>query len=109
MADETVDGLLEGGCAPGEVLVLTTGEPHPWARHELSFGEQSYWAQLTEGTDVFCAAATDSLAGTRRDTVVVAVNGGTDEEVAEALPRAMAAAERELVVCGDPGRLRTLF
>lgn len=44
-AEEAVDLLLESGRAPGEVLVITTGDPHPWAAHELSFGEAAYWAQ----------------------------------------------------------------
>ena len=44
-AGEAVDLLLDSGRAPGDILVLTTGEPHPWAAHELSFGEDAYWAQ----------------------------------------------------------------
>ncbi|NED10464.1 hypothetical protein, partial [Streptomyces sp. SID9124] len=43
-ADEAVDLLLDSGRAPGDILVLTTGEQHPWANHELSFGEAAYWA-----------------------------------------------------------------
>ena len=56
-ADEAVDLLLDSGRAPGEVLVLTTGEQHPWAAHELSFGEAAYWAQHDAGDDVFYADA----------------------------------------------------
>ncbi|MFE2978467.1 hypothetical protein, partial [Streptomyces sp. NPDC059258] len=55
-AEEAVDLLLESGRAPGDILVLTTGEQHPWAAHELSFGEASYWAQHDAGDDVFVAA-----------------------------------------------------
>src|SRR5690606_21724346 len=35
-AEEAVDLLLDSGRAPGDVLVITTGEQHPWAAHELS-------------------------------------------------------------------------
>src|SRR3954452_11908175 len=56
-AEEAVDLLLESGRAPGEVLVVTTGDPHPWAAHELSFGEAPYWAQHDAGDDVFYADA----------------------------------------------------
>ncbi|MFB8142478.1 hypothetical protein, partial [Streptomyces parvus] len=48
-AEEAVDLLLESGRAPGDILVLTTGEQHPWAAHELSFGEAAYWAQHDAG------------------------------------------------------------
>ncbi|MEV5240649.1 hypothetical protein AB0K89_16340 [Streptomyces cinnamoneus] len=107
-ADEAVDLLLDTGRAPGEVLVLTTGDPHPWAAHELSFGEASYWAQHDAGDDVFYAAA-DAERATPRPVVVVAVNGGSDAEVARALPAAMARAGALLIVCGDPKRVNTLL
>ncbi|MCZ2527268.1 hypothetical protein ODJ75_21835 [Streptomyces sp. HB2AG] len=106
-ADETVDRLLDSGRAPGDILVLTTAEQHPWALHELSFGEDAYWKQLDEGGDVFYAHATAERAA-RRAVVVLAVNGGTDEQAAAALPAAMARAAEELHVCGDPQRLRAL-
>ncbi|KUJ68613.1 hypothetical protein ACZ90_17165 [Streptomyces albus subsp. albus] len=107
-ADETVDLLLDSGRAPGEILVVSTDEQHPWAAHELSFGEASYWAQQDAGDDVFYAAAdSDRLAA--RPVVVVAVNGGTDATVARALPQAMARAGALLVVCGDPERINTLM
>ncbi|MGI5471263.1 hypothetical protein [Streptomyces sp. CA-132043] len=107
-ADEAVDLLLDSGRAPSEVLVLTTGERHPWAAHELSFGEASYWAQHDAGDDVFYAAA-DAERATGRPVVVVAVNGGSDETVAKALPAAMARAGALLVVCGDPQRINALI
>ncbi|MEU6118169.1 hypothetical protein ABZ840_26920 [Streptomyces sp. NPDC047117] len=107
-ADEAVDLLLDSGRAPSEVLVLTTGERHPWAAHELSFGEASYWAQHDAGDDVFYAAA-DAERATGRPVVVVAVNGGSDEAVAKALPAAMARAGALLVVCGDPQRINALI
>ncbi|MEU2791516.1 hypothetical protein [Streptomyces sp. NPDC007100] len=107
-ADEAVDLLLDSGRAPGEVLVLTTGETHPWAAHELSFGEASYWAQQDAADDVFYADATAERA-TGRPVVVVAVNGGAEETVARALPAAMARAGALLVVCGDPQRINTLL
>ncbi|MFD7921472.1 hypothetical protein ACFV3R_19865 [Streptomyces sp. NPDC059740] len=107
-ADEAVDLLLDSGRAPEDVLVLTVGEVHPWASHELSFGEQSYWAQQDAADDVFYAdASSDRLKG--RPVVVVAVNGGTDETTARALPAAMGLAGVLLVVCGDPQRINTVL
>ncbi|MDT0450247.1 hypothetical protein [Streptomyces hesseae] len=107
-ADEAVDVLLDSGRAPGEVLVLTTGDPHPWSAHELSFGEASYWAQHDAGDDVFYANA-DTQRVTPRPVVVVAVNGGSDAAVAGALPAAMARAGALLIVCGDPQRVNSLL
>ncbi|MDT3397311.1 hypothetical protein RKE29_11740 [Streptomyces sp. B1866] len=107
-ADEAVDLLLDSGRAPGDILVLTTGGAHPWAAHELSFGEASYWAQHDAGDDVFYAAA-DARRATGRPVVVVAVNGGEDQVVARALPDAMRRAGTLLIVCGDPQRINTLI
>ncbi|MBH5337367.1 hypothetical protein IHE55_22435 [Streptomyces pactum] len=107
-ADETVDLLLDSGRAPGEILVLTTGEQHPWAAHELSFGEASYWAQQDAADDVFYGAAGADRLGAR-PVVVVAVNGGADDVIARALPEAMTRAGALLVVCGDPQRINPLL
>lgn len=109
VADETVDNLLDNGSAPGDILLATTGDQHPWAQHELSFGEDAYWRQLAEGGDVFCVHTTALSHVPQRTVVVLAVNGGTDAEVAEALPAALAKAKRRMVVCGDPQRLRNLL
>lgn len=104
-AEEAVDVLLDSGRAPGEVLVLTTGEQHPWAAHELSFGEAPYWAQHDAADDVFYAdAAAVERAGVR-PVVVVAVNGGPDTVAATALPLARARAAALLIVCGDPQQI----
>ncbi|MFH9552531.1 hypothetical protein [Streptomyces sp. NPDC017435] len=104
-AEEAVDVLLDSGRAPGEVLVLTTGEQHPWAAHELSFGETPYWAQHDAADDVFYAdAAAVERAGVR-PVVVVAVNGGPDTVAATALPLARARAAALLIVCGDPQQI----
>ncbi|MBB5937553.1 hypothetical protein FHS42_004634 [Streptomyces zagrosensis] len=107
-ADEAVDLLFDSGRAPGEVLVLTTGDPHPWAAHELSFGEASYWAQHDAGDDVFYAAA-DAGRASGRPVVVVAVNGGADDAVAQLLPKAMSRAGVLLIVCGDPQRINSML
>ncbi|MET8576174.1 hypothetical protein [Streptomyces sp. NPDC005012] len=108
-AEEAVDLLLDSGRAPGEVLVITTGDPHPWAAHELSFGDASYWAQHDAGDDVFYADATavDRLA--TRPVAVVAVNGGTDSALAEALPAALRRAGTLLIVCGEPQRVNAVL
>lgn len=108
-ADDTVDKLLDDGREPGDVLLLTTGEQHPWAQHELSFGEDAYWRQLADGEDVFCAHASAVGRVSRRPIVVLAVNGGTDAEAAQALPAALEKASDQLIVCGDPQRLRALL
>ncbi|MEC3997574.1 hypothetical protein VSR01_30420 [Actinacidiphila sp. DG2A-62] len=107
-ADETVDLLLDTGRAPGEILVLTTGDPHPWAAHELSFGEASYWAQHDAADDVFYADI-DATRATGRPVVVVAVNGGTDETLAASLAGALARAGVLLIVCGDPARINAML
>ncbi|MFI8768122.1 hypothetical protein ACIGN6_24865 [Streptomyces sp. NPDC053792] len=108
-AEEALDLLLESGRAPGEILVLTTGDPHPWAAHELSFGEAAYWAQQDNGDDVFFAHASAVERATARPVVIVAVNGGDEEASARALPAAMTRAGALLVVCGDPQRVTALL
>ncbi|MDH6576557.1 hypothetical protein P3T29_002203 [Kitasatospora sp. MAP5-34] len=105
-ADETVDQLLEAGRRPADLLVLTTGQPHPWQQHELSFGEPGYWAQLTEGGDVFYtdAGRLDGAAARplRREVVVLVVNDGTAGRVEAAVRKALGLAGALLVVCGEP-------
>ncbi|MGW3558239.1 hypothetical protein ACWDNT_12860 [Streptomyces sp. NPDC000963] len=108
-AEEALDLLLESGRAPGEVLLLTTGEQHPWAAHELSFGETAYWAQQDTGDDVFFADASAVDRAASRPVVIVAVNGGDDEATARALPAAQARAGTLLVVCGDPQRITAVL
>ncbi|MFE5899233.1 hypothetical protein ACFQ67_17780 [Streptomyces sp. NPDC056488] len=108
-AEEALDLLLESGRAPGEVLVLTTGEQHPWAAHELSFGEAAYWAQQETGDDVFFADASAVERAASRPVVIVAVNGGDEEATARALPAAMVRAGVLLVVCGDSQRVTELL
>ncbi|MEU0599469.1 hypothetical protein ABZ484_14670 [Streptomyces sp. NPDC006393] len=108
-ADEAVDLLLESGRAPGDVLVITTGEPHPWAAHELSFGEASYWAQHDAGDDVFYTDAAAASRAASRPVVVVAVNGGTDVTAATALPLAHSRAGALLIVCGDPQKINSVL
>ncbi|OEJ94072.1 hypothetical protein [Streptomyces thermolilacinus] len=104
-AEEAVDLLLESGRAPGDILVLTTGEQHPWATHELSFGEASYWAQHDARDDVFFADASALDRAAARPVVVVAVNGGDDAATARALRAALTRADALLIVCGEPKRI----
>jgi len=108
-AEEAVDLLLESGRTPGDVLVITTGEPHPWAAHELSFGEASYWAQHDARDDVFYADATVAGRAASRPVVVVAVNGGLDAVAATALPLALGRARALLIVCGDPQQINSVL
>ncbi|MEV7991220.1 hypothetical protein AB0O67_04690 [Streptomyces sp. NPDC086077] len=108
-AEEAVDLLLESGRAPSDVLVITTGEPHPWAAHELSFGEASYWAQHDAGDDVFYADAAVTDRAASRPVVVVAVNGGSDTAAATALPLALTRAGALLIVCGDPQQINSVL
>jgi hypothetical protein len=107
-ADETVDLLLDTGRPPGEILVLTTGDPHPWAAHELSFGEASYWAQHDAADDVFYAGISAERV-TGRPVVVVALNGGSDDTTSPALVKALSRAGVLLIVCGDPARTNALL
>ncbi|WP_329540202.1 hypothetical protein [Streptomyces sp. NBC_01358] len=108
-ADEAVDLLLDSGRAPGDILVLTTGEQHPWATHELSFGEAAYWAQHEAGEDVFfaSAAAVDRLKP--RPVVIIAVNGAADDTAERALTTAQGRAGALLIVCGDPQRINAVL
>lgn len=108
-AEEAVDLLLDSGRAPGDVLLITTGEPHPWATHELSFGETAYWAQHDAGDDVFYADAAALTRAATRPVVVVAVNGGAEETAVAALPTALTRAGALLIVCGDPQRINSLL
>ncbi|MFF2848583.1 hypothetical protein ACFVT5_19990 [Streptomyces sp. NPDC058001] len=107
-AEEAVDLLLDSGRAPGEILVVTTGEQHPWAAHELSFGDTAYWAQHDAGDDVFYADAAGAGRATARPVVVVAVNGG-DTAIVTALPLARTKASSLLIVCGDPERVNSVL
>ncbi|MEV7915097.1 hypothetical protein [Streptomyces griseus] len=101
-AEEAVDLLLESGRAPGDILVLTTGEQHPWAAHELSFGEAAYWAQHDARDDVFFADASFAEKAGSRPVVVVAVNDADRTAAARTLPVARDRAAALLIVCGDP-------
>ncbi|MFH8337947.1 hypothetical protein [Streptomyces sp. AM6-12] len=102
-AEEAVDLLLDSGRAPGDVLVITTGAQHPWAEHELSFGEAAYWAQHDAGDDVFYTDAAIASRAASRPVVVVAVNGGAPS--ADVLSLAHARAKALLIVCGDPQQI----
>ncbi|MGW3656054.1 hypothetical protein ACWD6R_10230 [Streptomyces sp. NPDC005151] len=108
-ADEAVDLLLDSGRAPGDILLLTTGEQHPWAVHELSFGEAAYWAQHDAGDDVFFAGAVATDRVKARPVVIVAVNGDVDDATARVLPLARERAGALLVVCGDPQRINAVL
>lgn len=108
-AEEAVDLLLDSGRAPGDVLVITTGESHPWAAHELSFGETSYWAQHDARDDVFYADAAVAGRAATRPVVVVALNGGTDAAAATALSAAHTKAGALLIVCGDPQKINAVL
>ncbi|MET9495151.1 hypothetical protein [Streptomyces sp. NPDC006552] len=108
-AEEAIDLLLDTGRAPGDILLITTGGTHPWAAHELSFGEDAYWAQHDAGDDVFYADASALHRAAPRPVVVVAVNGGADETATTALPLALGRADTLLIVCGDPQRVNALL
>ncbi|MFG2879111.1 hypothetical protein ACGFYU_29610 [Streptomyces sp. NPDC048337] len=108
-AEEAVDLLLDTGRAPGDILVLTSGDPHPWAAHELSFGEAAYWAQHDAGDDVFYADAAQVQRAAGRPVVVFAVNGGPVESLTGALPVALARAGALLIVCGDPKQINSVL
>lgn len=82
--------------------MLTTGELHPWAAHELSFGEAAYWSQHDAGDDVFFASTAGVGRCASRAVVVVAVNGDLDDTAARGLSEVRERAGVLLIVCGDP-------
>lgn len=108
-AEEAVDLLLDSGRAPGDVLVITTGDPHPWAAHELSFGDAAYWAQHDAGDDVFYTDAALADRAASRAVVVVALNGGPEAAAVTALAAAHSRAGALLIVCGDPQRINSVL
>ncbi|MET7321014.1 hypothetical protein [Streptomyces sp. NPDC005549] len=108
-AEEAVDLLLDSGRTPGDVLVITTGEAHPWAAHELSFGDAAYWAQHDAGDDVFYADAAVADRAASRAVVVVALNGGPEAAAVTALTVAHSRAGALLIVCGDPQRINSVL
>ncbi|MEW2139403.1 hypothetical protein AB0892_22900 [Streptomyces sp. NPDC005409] len=108
-AEEAVDLLLDTGRAPGDILVLTTGDPHPWAAHELSFGEAAYWGLHDAGDDVFYADAAQVQRAAGRPVVVFAANGGAADTVAGSLPVAFTRAGALLIVCGDPQQINSVL
>ncbi|MFI5761495.1 hypothetical protein ACIA8F_11170 [Streptomyces sp. NPDC051563] len=108
-AEEAVDLLLDTGRAPGDILVLTTGDPHPWAAHELSFGEAAYWALHDAGDDVFYADAAQVKRAAGRPVVVFAANGGSVDAATGALPVALARAGALLIVCGEPQQINSVL
>ncbi|MFD6969316.1 hypothetical protein [Streptomyces sp. NPDC059949] len=108
-AEEAVDLLLDTGRAPGDILVLTSGDPHPWAAHELSFGEAAYWALHDAADDVFYADAAQVQRAGGRPVVVFAANGGATETVTGALPVALTRAGALLIVCGDPQQINSVL
>ncbi|MFA3875904.1 hypothetical protein ABS735_19835 [Streptomyces sp. MMCC 100] len=108
-AEEAVDLLLDSGRTPGDVLVVTTGDPHPWAAHELSFGDAAYWAQHDAGDDVFYADAAVADRAASRAVVVVALNGGPEAAAVTALTAAHSRAGALLIVCGDPQRINSVL
>ncbi|MFG3246178.1 hypothetical protein [Streptomyces sp. NPDC048187] len=108
-AEEAVDLLLDSGRTPGDVLVITTGDPHPWAAHELSFGDAAYWAQHDAGDDVFYADAALADRAASRAVVVVALNGGPEAAAVTALAAAHSRAGALLIVCGDPQRINSVL
>ncbi|MFA7762695.1 hypothetical protein [Streptomyces sp. NRRL S-448] len=108
-AEEAVDLLLDTGRAPGDILVLTSGDPHPWAAHELSFGEAAYWALHDAGDDVFYADAAQVQRAAGRPVVVFAANGGAVDTIAGALPVALTRAGALLIVCGEPQQINSVL
>ncbi|MFE5604744.1 hypothetical protein ACFQ8O_36840 [Streptomyces coelicoflavus] len=108
-AEEAVDLLLDSGRTPGDVLVITTGDAHPWAAHELSFGDTAYWAQHDAGDDVFYADAAVADRAASRAVVVVALNGGPEAAAVTALSAAHSRAGALLIVCGDPQRINSVL
>lgn len=102
-ADKQVDRLLAAGWKAREVMLLTTGEPHPAHVERGSDSDpEGYWRSFWED-DVFYGDVLECK-GLERRAVVLCVNEDTAADFSrERLYVGLSRATDQLVVVGDPG------
>ncbi len=109
IADEQVDVLLEAGWKPQHVALITTGSRHPVQVEQTDeWGQEGYWDGFWDEEMVFYGHVL-GCKGLERPAVVLCVNEGRDHErVREKLYVGMSRATDQLVVVGEPERVREI-
>ena len=108
-ADDAVDALLDSGWKPENIALLTTGHRHPIQVERTDFHDQDgYWKSFWDEGEVFYGHVL-GCKGLERRAVVLCVNESTVRDRArERLYVGMSRATDELVVVGDPERIREI-
>ncbi|MEI8082512.1 MAG: ATP-binding domain-containing protein, partial [Actinomycetes bacterium] len=97
-ASDIAVGLLDDGWSPLDVALLTTKHRHPVQVEQQRLGQDAYWANFWDGSDMFyCTVA--GFKGLERPAVVLAVDGFHDErDPREVLYTGMSRARDLLIV-----------
>ena len=108
-ADDAVDALLDSGWKPENIALLTTGHRHPIQVERTDFHDQDgYWKSFWDEGEVFYGHVL-GCKGLERRAVVLCVNETKVRDRArERLYVGMSRATDELVVVGDPERIREI-
>ncbi len=106
VADDEVDGLLDGGWSEGNVALITTGSRHPIQVERTDHHDQDgYWKSFWDD-EVFYGHVL-GCKGLERPAVVLCVNDdGRRDRSREKLYVGMSRATDVLVVVGDPEVVR---
>jgi hypothetical protein len=108
-AEEEVVALLESGCEPRDVALLTTHHRHPMhvARQDND-GRDGFWDSFWSEDDYFyCTVA--GFKGLERPAVVLAVDGFQDPATARDVLRVgVSRARDQLVIVGDLDVIRSV-
>jgi len=107
VADDEVDALLDEGCKPENICLLTTGKRHPIQVERTDFHDQDgYWKTFWDSDEVFYGHVL-GCKGLERRAVVLCVNqGDLRDRARERRYVGMSRATDELVVVGDPTVVR---
>jgi hypothetical protein len=97
-ASDIADQLLADGWRTDQVALLTTKHRHPVHREQRESGQDSYWAEFWDGTDIFYGTV-NGFKGLERPAVVLAVDGfHGDDRADETMYVGMSRARDLLVV-----------